>query len=239
MSRFAERSSQTELIDEENIPFSDWATCLHELNTVNTLLGGHAITVDGVKSLLRGKTNERIIIAEIGCGGGDNLKAIHRWNRDRYPLSYIGIDINEACTTFAKKNCSVLPSAQFITSDYKAVEFNQNKPDIIFNSLFCHHFSNQELVDMLQWMSLNSNYGFFINDLQRHPVAYHSIRLLTKIFSKSYLVKNDGPISVLRGFHRNEWETLLSGAGIKHFSIHWRWTFRYLVLVENERRTKI
>jgi 2-polyprenyl-3-methyl-5-hydroxy-6-metoxy-1,4-benzoquinol methylase len=239
MSRFTERSSQTELIDEKNIPFSDWATCLHELNTVNTLLGGHAITVAGVKKLLREKTNERIIIAEIGCGGGDNLKAIDRQLKKNFNVHYIGIDINEACTTFAKKNCSVLPSAQFITSDYKAVEFNQNKPDIIFNSLFCHHFSNQELVDMLQWMSLNSNYGFFINDLQRHPFAYHSIRLLTKAFSKSYLVKNDGPISVLRGFHRNEWKTLLASAGISRYSIRWRWAFRYLVCVENERYTKI
>jgi 2-polyprenyl-3-methyl-5-hydroxy-6-metoxy-1,4-benzoquinol methylase len=239
MSRFSQRSSQTELIDEKNIPFSDWTICLHELNTVNTFLGGHTITVEGVRKLLQRKKNEKITIAEIGCGGGDNLKAIHRWNRDRFPITYVGIDINEACTEFAKTNCAMLPSAEFICSDYKKVNFEDEKPDIIFNSLFCHHFSNTELVQMLQWMKRNANIGFFINDLQRHPVAYHSIKLLTKIFSKSYLVKNDGPISVLRGFHRNEWKTLLGQAEITNYSMQWRWAFRYLVLVKNEQHRKI
>jgi ubiquinone/menaquinone biosynthesis C-methylase UbiE len=239
MSRFAERSSQTELIDEKDIPFSDWATCLGELNTVNTLLGGHAITVEGVQKLLRKRTNDKIVIAEIGCGGGDNLKAIDRKVKEKLTAHYIGIDINKACTDFAKENCSSLASAEFICSDYKEVDFASQKPDIIFNSLFCHHFPNTELVAMLQWMRANSNAGFFINDLHRHPVAYHSIKLLTKIFSKSYLVKNDGPVSVLRGFHRGEWKLLLDKAGISNYSIEWRWAFRYLVLVENEQRRKI
>lgn len=235
MSRFETRSSQKELIDEENIPFSDWATCLRELNTVNTLLGGHAITIEGVQKLLRGKNHGEIVVAEIGCGGGDNLKAIHYWNGARLPLTYIGIDINEACTEFAKKNCSMLPSAEFVASDYRIINFQNKKPDIIFNSLFCHHFSNDELAGMLQWMAANSNLGFFINDLHRHPLAYHSIKLLTKLFSRSYLVKNDGPVSVLRGFHRNEWKALLNRASIINYSIQWRWAFRYLVLVENEQ----
>jgi SAM-dependent methyltransferase len=239
MSRFSERSLQTELIDEKNIPFSDWATCLHELNTVNTFLGGHAITVEGVKKLLRRKTNKKIIIAEIGCGGGDNLKAIDRKLKKGLAVHYIGIDINDACTEFAEKNCSRLSSAEFIASDYRAVNFQNKKPDIIFNSLFCHHFSDTELVQMLQWMRNNSNLGFFINDLQRHPVAYHSIKLLTKIFSKSYLVKNDGPISVLRGFRGSEWKALLHQAAIVNYSMQWRWAFRYLVLVENEQHRKI
>jgi hypothetical protein len=89
-------------------------------------------------------------------------------------------------------------------------------------------------VDMLRWMKNNTIKGFFINDLQRHPFAYHSIKILTKIFSRSYLVKNDGPISVLRGFRKNEWMQLIEKAGITKYSIYWRWAFRYLVVVKNE-----
>ena len=54
-----------------------------------------------------------------------------------------------------------------------------------------------------------AKHGFFINDLHRHPLAYHSIRILTSLFSKSYLVKNDAPLSVLRGFKKKELEDLL------------------------------
>ncbi len=122
---------------------------------------------------------------------------------------YTGIDLNNACTDYAAKNCKALTDAEFIASDYRNVDFNANKPDIIFSSLFCHHFSDNELVEMLIWLKRNTRKGFFINDLQRHPIAYYSIKWLTHFFSNSYLVKNDAPISVMRGFKRNEWEMLM------------------------------
>ena len=81
-------------------------------------------------------------------------------------------------------------------------------PDIIFSSLFCHHFTDDELVEMLQWMKYHAATGFFINDLHRHPLAYNFIKYATKFFSKSYLVKNDAPLSVLRGFRKNEWQNI-------------------------------
>jgi hypothetical protein len=108
------------------------------------------------------------------------------------------------------------------------VQFDQ-PPDIIFSSLFCHHFTNEELERQLQWMQRHARVGFFVNDLHRHPLAYYSIKWLTAIFSKSYLVKNDAPLSVLRGFSRKEWQQLLNNAGIVNFSVSWKWAFRWLV----------
>ena len=81
-------------------------------------------------------------------------------------------------------------------------------------------------------MHQNAEKGFFIADLHRHPLAYYSIKLLTGLFSKSYLVKNDAPLSVLRGFSRKEWEALLAQPGIKNYSIRWKWAFRWLIIVE-------
>lgn len=234
MNKFAQRYSGKELIDEPGIPFADWEVCLRELNAVNTYLGGHSITVEGVKALLPEKSDQKITVLEIGCGGGDNLKAIHKSLGKKINFHFIGVDINKACTDFAARNCAGL-DAEFIYSDYKDVKFDSVKPAIIFNSLFCHHFPDNQLVEMLRWMRVNSTSGFFINDLQRNPVAHYSIMALTKIFSKSYLVKNDGPISVLRGFHRNEWESLLARAGVQNYSIRWRWAFRYLVHVKHEQ----
>lgn len=233
MNDYSTRSPRTELIDEPGIPFKDWATCLKELNIINTWLGGHAITIQGVKKLIRDE-NSPVTIAEIGCGGGDNLKAIHRWSKKNgVPVSFIGIDINEACIDFARKNCNSIPEAQFIASDYKKVDFNNEPPDIIFSSLFCHHFTKEQLVEMLVWLRENTRYGFFINDLQRHPVAFHSIKWLTRLFSKSYLVRNDAPISVMRGFKRKEWKLLLEEADIINYSVKWEWAFRYLITVKN------
>jgi len=118
---------------------------------------------------------------------------------------------------------------EWIVSDYADVVF-ENKPDIIFSSLFCHHFTDRGLITQLQWMKTNARIGFFINDLHRHWLAYHSISLLTKLFSSSYLVKNDAPISVTRGFLRAEWETICKNAGLTNYDISWQWAFRHLII---------
>ena len=130
----------------------------------------------------------------------------------------------------AEKTAWKVP-ARFIVSNYILVRFNSN-PDIIFSSLFCHHFKDPDLVSMFRWMNENSRLGFFINDLHRHTLAYHSIKWLTRAFSNSYLVKNDAPLSVLRGFKKKELEQLLIKAGIRRFSIHWKWAFRWLIVVK-------
>ena len=80
-------------------------------------------------------------------------------------------------------------------------------------------------------MDANSNIGFFINDLHRHPLAYHFIKLATQLFSKSYLVKNDAPLSVLRGFKKQEWENILRKSDLSDYTIKWQWAFRYLITV--------
>jgi 2-polyprenyl-3-methyl-5-hydroxy-6-metoxy-1,4-benzoquinol methylase len=223
---FHERSYKSELLDGDNIPFADIRKNMQELDFINTWLGGHGITLSGIKALTG---NKKILnVCEIGCGGGDNLAAIGRWAaRKKIEISYIGIDINPACIAVAKER---LPSAnvQWITADYRDVQFDRS-PDIIFSSLFCHHFTNEELVKQLQWMQQQARVGFFINDLHRHPAAYYSIKWLTAIFSGSYLVKNDAPLSVLRGFSRCEWLALLKSAGIGNFSLHWKWAFRWLI----------
>lgn len=229
------RSYQQELLDRDNIPFVDIKRNMHELNFINTHLGGHAITVKGLKSLLQifpVLQCKEILICEIGCGGGDNLRALNSWcKKNNVRAQYLGVDINEDCIRIAIDSCDDM-SATFIHADYKNVHF-ETIPDILFSSLFCHHFSNEDLIYMLQWMNSHSTKGFFINDLHRNYFAYYSIKWLTKIFSKSYLVKNDAPLSVAKGFSRMEWKSLFLSAGINRFSISWKWAFRWLIVSAN------
>ena len=225
------RSYTKELLDGNNIPFIDIMQNMKELNVINTWLGGHDITIQGLKVLCGNKKS--INICEIGCGGGDNLHAIANWGKkNNVTINCTGIDIKEECIDYAKQQWNHAP-AKWIVSDYIKAVFEEN-PDIIFSSLFCHHFTEEELVQQLRWMKANSVKGFFINDLQRHVLAYHSIKLLTKAFSSSYLVKNDAPLSVTRGFKKTEWDNIFAKAGIKHYNIQWKWAFRYLITGMNE-----
>ena len=218
------RSNKKEILDNDDLPFEDVKLCMQELNSINTLLGGHAITINGLEyfSTLQ---NDSLKVCEIGCGGGDNLKAI---SKKYNSATFIGIDLKHTCINFAAKQYPEL-NACWIASDYSKVFFKE-LPDVIFSSLFCHHFTDEQLVFMLQWMNKNSKKGFFINDLQRNTLAYYLIKWLTYIFSKSYMVKNDGPISVSRSFAKKDWQILFSKAGISNYNVKWKWAFRYLVI---------
>ena len=224
---FSRRSNIKELLDEDGIPFADIRKNMEELEQINTWLGGHAITISGFKYLL--KDRNKIHICEVGCGGGDNLKAIAKWcGKHKIDVTLTGIDIKDTCIEYAGINLKGYES-NLIVSDYRnAILIDQ--PDIIFSSLFCHHFSDEQIVDIMHWKNENSKIGFFINDLHRNALAYHSIKLITKVFSSSYLVQHDAPISVTRGFSGADWEKITSAAGLStNMFIKWKWAFRWLV----------
>lgn len=228
------RSYEQELLDQENIPFPDIERNMRELNTINTLLGGHTITLNAFRQLLGGCRT--ITVCEIGCGGGDNLAILVKWCRkNNVRINCIGIDIKPECLEVAKKRIELQGNTRWIANDYARVHLDE-KPDIIFSSLFCHHFTEEQLVAQLQWMQANSQIGFFINDLHRHWLAYYSISLLTRFFSRSYLVKNDAPQSVARGFKKNEWRNICRIAGIRQPQIRWEWAFRHLIIAPGNAR---
>lgn len=234
MPDLSKRSYQKELLDRDDIPFEDIKQNMQELDVINTWLGGHQISIKGLQQLMNKASHTKTLhICEIGCGGGDNLRVIQEYCKKKsIPVKLIGVDINPHCIAYAqsrKENDGI----EFICSDYSKAMFTQ-KPDIIFSSLFCHHFTEDELQQQFVWMKNHSTLGFFVNDLHRHPLAYHSIKLITSLFSKSYLVKNDAPLSVARGFKKDEMIEILQQSSIIHYQLKWMWAFRWLLIYKHD-----
>ncbi|MDP5119970.1 MAG: methyltransferase domain-containing protein [Spirosomaceae bacterium] len=232
---FKNRSYAAELLDNEHLPKEDLYQNLRELDFINRYLGGHDVVLKAIKKMLIGiSKTQQIHILEIGSGGGDNLRAIATWGKKHgYDFKLTGVDLKQDCTDFAVQQ-SKSYSIKFITCDYQKAPFEQiGKPDIVFNSLFCHHFTDEQLHSMLNWMNENTSIGYTICDLHRHRLAYYSIKFLTAVFSKSYLVKNDAPLSVLRGFSKNEIVKILNEAKQGNFKINWAWAFRWIITVQH------
>ncbi len=230
---FLNRSSEKELLDQDNIPQKDLFRNLKELDTINQLLGGYQVIFRGINKLIPKPRKQAIHLLDIGSGGGDTLRQIYRKYNGKLELSLTGVDLKPDCILYAEKRNKNLP-LNFIESDYKDIfRIDENTQyDIITASLFCHHLSNEELVKLFSWMNQNAKTGFIINDIHRNPWAYYSIKGITKLFSKSYLVKNDAALSVLRAFKKAELEALLQQAGIENYRIEWIWAFRWLVTVK-------
>jgi SAM-dependent methyltransferase len=222
------RSLQKELLDADDIPTADLYQNLKELDRINTLLGGYDITFSALKKII--KPNKSYTLIDIGCGGGDTLKHIKKWQlRKNLDLKLIGIDLKPVCIEYAfqQKNSE---NIRFICDDYRNMFLHVKDIDIIHACLFCHHLTEKQLEELIQFAT-ERRITLVINDLERNPIAYYAIKILTTLFSKSYLVKNDAPLSVARGFKKREWLAIIQKAGASHFSVKNKWAFRHEIII--------
>jgi hypothetical protein len=97
--------------------------------------------------------------------------------------------------------------------------FKNETGDIAVATLFFHHFTHQQLIEIVIRLKQQTRLGYVVNDLHGNPLAFYSIKLLTKMFSKSAMVKYDAPLSVLRGFSKAELVDILKQAGIEQCSL--------------------
>ena len=231
MGKFSQRSYQKEIMDDLDVDGDVLQQTLKELRIINRLLGGNHVTTNGLEFLTEKSKEREYTIADIGCGGGDMIKVMAAWaEKNNLKCHFIGIDANPHTIEMAKKNLSDLSDISFEAQNVFSDEFKKEKVDIITCTLFTHHFTDQELIYLLDVFRTKARLGIIINDLHRHPLAYYSIRILTGLFSKSDMVKNDGPLSVLRGFKLSEIQDILSKAQLKPHKIRWNWAFRWQII---------
>jgi len=178
----------------------------------------------------RGKESP-LRLLDIGSGYGDFLRVIRHWADKRgIAVQLTGIDLNPWAIQAARqadRGERIRYKLQDVFDLHPKKRFH-----VMINSLVTHHLNDWEIVRLLRWMTDQSVYGWFINDLHRHRFAYDAIRHATRWLGFNRYVQNDAPQSVARSFTRNDWERLLHQAKIDRGKIRitWFWPFRYGVL---------
>jgi 2-polyprenyl-3-methyl-5-hydroxy-6-metoxy-1,4-benzoquinol methylase len=232
---FRTRSYKKELMDDLTLSSADLKQNLEELRLVNQYLGGNLVLQIGLNRLKsQGFFNKNRVytVLDIGAGGGDNLVVIAKWfKKNNIQVQLTGLDANAFMVDFAKDFCKAYPNIQFIQKNIFDADFQHLSFDISTCSLFCHHFTNEELLAIFKNIQTMTTGHFIINDLHRHPLAYGGIWFLVHLLNGSYLIKNDAPLSVLRGFRRNELRQLVEQVWGKT-KVTWIWAFRWLVVTD-------
>lgn len=226
------RSTDIELLDEGADNFEEFHGCLRELETINQLTLAYRPTLAWLKPWLR--SGEAFSLLDVGCGGGDMLRRI-AGNAGASPVELIGVDLNPWATkaaelsTIRSSGNEALGGIRYATADI--FRFERERPiDLVISSLFTHHLNDEQLVDFLRWMHDRAQRGWFINDLHRHALPYHFIKLATRSFSSNRLIRNDAALSVARSFTRRDWAALLDRAGLAdHAQVRWHFPFRFCV----------
>ena len=232
MSLFSQRSREKEIMDDLECSGPVLEQTLRELKTINRWLGGNEVTNRGLNAVVARFPQANYSLVDLGCGGGDMLAVMQGWaQKKNLSLQLTGTDANANIIELAKERQRHLPELHWQVANVFDPEFLKEQVDIATCTLFTHHFTDEELVELFQGLRKKVRLAIVINDLHRHPLAYYSIKWLTGWFSKSPMVQHDAALSVLRSFKKKDWDAILKQAGLPEYSIRWRWAFRWQLCV--------
>jgi len=219
---FFRRSYSPEIMDDFSIKDDRIDSALKELKTINRFLGGNAVSRKAIESF--NLDLNKTTILDIGAGASDILLKLN--SNGSQPDIY-SIDINPRACRYTLINS---PYVKTVCGDVRHLPF-KNHVDIIHGSLFFHHFREDEIINILSQLLELCSKGIVINDLRRSFLAWVGITLLTRLFSKSDMVKNDGPLSVKRGFTKSDLTKILDSVSSGIYLIKRKWAFRWMVVI--------
>lgn len=233
---FNSRSTQKELLDENNIDADALIQNLEEFVVLNKYLGGRTTLMQAFNKIYDSCKdsfiNKKLTIADLGCGAGDLLIEIHHWaKRMNIAIDIIGFDYNQTIVDFAKSKTQGYQNISIKKIDLFSPEFKEYSFDIVCFNTVCHHFSDEQLIQLISALKNKTKLAMIINDLRRNFIAYYAIKWITKLFNLSKLAQHDGPLSVLKAFNKNELKEYLLKSNIKNAQINKTWAFRWQVII--------
>jgi 2-polyprenyl-3-methyl-5-hydroxy-6-metoxy-1,4-benzoquinol methylase len=223
------RTQETEIMDDFSLKGEELRAALDQIARINQLLGGNNLTLHGIKRLLKQTdTSKTITVADIGCGNGDMLRMLAKFGKkNNLKLKLIGVDANDFTINYARKLSNEYSNIEYKCVDIFSEDFKTLKYDIVLCTLTLHHFSNEEILNIITTFNKNAETGIIINDLHRSKIAYRLFELICFLFNLKKMSREDGLVSILRGFKKNELEEFSKKLNIKNYTINWKWAFRY------------
>ncbi|WET03057.1 methyltransferase domain-containing protein [Flavobacterium sp. YJ01] len=223
------RTEEPEIMDDFSLEGEELTVALDKIAAINRLLGGNKLTLHGIKQLLKKTENSKTItIADIGCGNGDMLRMLSKYGKkEDLNFRLIGIDANAFTINYARELSKEFKNIDYLCLDIFSKEFHELKYDIALCTLTLHHFSNQEIENILDLLHQNSSIGIVVNDLHRSKLAYRLFEGICYVFNLNKMSKNDGLVSILRGFKKSELIHFSKKLNLNNYSINWKWAFRY------------
>jgi 2-polyprenyl-3-methyl-5-hydroxy-6-metoxy-1,4-benzoquinol methylase len=228
------RSTAPEIMDDFAMESEILRDALDKIASINQLLGGNKVTLDGVKTLINSKPFDQVIrITDIGCGNGDMLRTLADYAKKQgLHFNLKGIDANKFTINHAESLSATYPNITYSCSDIFE-DLNKDEPcDIMLCTLTLHHFKDEEIIDLLNNFKRSATMGIVINDLQRSAVAYYLFKALCYVFRLNDMSREDGLISILRGFKRADLLKYSKQLNLKSSSIKWKWAFRYQWIIK-------
>jgi len=229
-----ERHREHEIMDEPGLNAERHRAALVGLSRINIVSDSAGVVWPALRQLAR--TTERPIrVLDLGTGGGD--VPIRLWRRARragIEIRIDGCDVSPTAIDYAARQAKEAGA----DVGFFPVNVRESMPDgydVIMCSLFLHHFDEPDAIDLLRRMGQAARRLVMVNDLARGRIGLVLAHIAARFLSRSEIVRDDGPRSVVAAFTPSEALSLAERAGLHGAHVRRIWPLRYLLTWEKPR----
>jgi len=223
---FAHRSHKLERLDTGDYTREEYSLWLREMHWINRWLGdAHALRKE-LRKVMDDHPIGRISVLDVGAGSGELLK-IAQETLGKRTKSLVGADLNVRAAEEIASRASEFEVSS-LQCDARQLPFEDDSFDVVICSLFLHHLTEEEGVDLLNEMSRIARLRVIAIDLHRHPLAYFLYRTFVGLLLQR-LTFEDGSLSILRSYRPHELQRLAGATRLRETRVGRSFPFRLIL----------
>lgn len=246
----SQRVLEGELMDAPDLEASKHHHALQGLERVNRLSGTGALIAHAIKQHFDQRSvrkqpdkkqatgsSQPLRILDLACGGGDVTFAVAQhlenaglnisiegWDRSATAIEYAASRVERR---LARQKTASTANVRFVQHD--VTELNGDiQFDVVMCTLFLHHLTHEQAVDVLGRMGKSASKLMLVDDLRRTWFGFRLAQLGCHLLTRSPIVHVDGPLSVRAAFTDHEFVRLSAEAGLSVPKIRRHWPQRFL-----------
>ena len=230
---FEKRSYELERIDKGDYTPAEYDVFLREIGFINRYLGDIRALRKTLLREIKEKNTREFSVLDVGAGSGEFLREIAKFGRKNcFKTELFGLELNARSAESILEESKDYPEIYSIRGDALNLPCHDKAFDYTICSLFTHHFTDENVVQILREMARVSKHGVFVIDLHRDVNAYFWYKIFCTVFRISPLVREDGLLSITRSFLPEELINLANKAGLKNVSVEKRKPSRLVLKAE-------
>jgi hypothetical protein len=232
---FESRAQQSEILDEPDCDALSAEKSYRFMRYVNRYYGGVGTVCKFITRYV--PAGRKIKILDLGSGMCDiPLAVLSRFGRQSpWNLDFTCLEINPVAIKMAHEAIGDIPSVRIISENI----FSHNPQthyDYAIGSMFFHHLSDSQIIELLNKLRSFVKKGILINDLRRSPINYAACWLAVRCSHRA--VRHDALLSIRKGFTAAQLRQLLSNLDNAQVHIEPNWFFRIsaAILFDTEQK---
>lgn len=214
---FKRRATKPERIDTGDYTPAEYERFLREIRFINQRLGDRAALEKTLLAEIARHDLKEFSVLDVGAGTGELLGVIAESARsDGRKARLVGLDLNALSIKEIAAEASRFDEISPVQGTALSLPFADGAFDYAICSLFTHHLSDTDIAPAIAEMSRVAKRGVVVIDLERSVKAWFLYQLFCFGFRISPLVRQDGSLSIRKGFTCEEMTALCRTAGIQN-----------------------